>query len=171
MDRKNIIRFVLPAFMLLTVSSSQAGEGQSGDNKEFNFTGTLKAMTICTVNNNQTITADFKNVGINKLETQVYSLPLNYTLDCPGINTANTLQMMFMTSRPVPTDTSAIESDVAGLQVKILKDGQLIELNEFFKIDNAAQPPKLEARLVKVPGTDLTQSPFRATGTLVAEYL
>ncbi|MEM8133520.1 hypothetical protein Q4R80_13290, partial [Morganella morganii] len=35
---------------------------------------------------------------------------------------------------------------------------------------SAAQPPKLEAQLVKVPGTDLTQSPFRATGTLVAEY-
>ncbi|WP_235843699.1 fimbrial protein [Morganella psychrotolerans] len=171
MNRKNIIQSVLPAFMLLTALSSQAGQGQSGDNKSFSFTGTLKAMTICTVNNNQTITADFKNVGINKLETQIYSLPLNYTLDCPGINTANTLQMMFMASRPVPTDTSAIESDVAGLQVKILKDGQPLELNKFFKIDNAAQPPKLEVRLVKVPGTDLNQSPFRATGTLVAEYL
>ena len=171
MNRKNIIRSVLPAFILLTALSSQAGQGQLGDNKSFSFTGTLKAMTICTVNNNQTITADFKNVGINKLETQIYSLPLNYTLDCPGINSASTLRMMFMTSRPVPSDTSAIESDVAGLQVRVLKDGQPLELNKFFKIDNAAQPPKLEALLVKVPGTDFTQSPFRATGTLVAEYL
>ncbi|WP_413483135.1 fimbrial protein [Morganella psychrotolerans] len=171
MNRKNIIRSVLPAFILLTVLSSQAGQGQLGDNKSFSFTGTLKAMTICTVNNNQTITADFKNVGINKLETEVYSLPLNYTLDCPGINSASTLRMMFKTSRPVPSDTSAIESDVAGLQVKVLKDGQPLELNKFFKIDNAAQPPKLDALLVKVPGTDFTQSPFRATGTLVAEYL
>ncbi|WP_156656650.1 fimbrial protein [Morganella psychrotolerans] len=171
MNRKNIIRSVLPAFILLTALSSQAGQGQLGDNKSFSFTGTLKAMTICTVNNNQTITADFKNVGINKLETEVYSLPLNYTLDCPGINSASTLRMMFMTSRPVPTDTSGIESDVAGLQVRVLKDGQPLELNKFFKIDNAAQPPKLEALLVKVPGTDFTQSSFRATGTLVAEYL
>lgn len=171
MNRKNIIRSVLPAFILLTALSAQAGQGQLGDNKSFSFTGTLKAMTVCTINNNQTITADFKNVGINKLETEVYSLPLNYTLDCPGINSASTLRMMFMTSRPVPSDISAIESDVTGLQIRILKDGQPLELNKFFKIDNAAQPPKLDAWLVKVPGTDLNQSPFRATGTLVAEYL
>ncbi len=162
---------ILPVFILLTTFLSQAGEGQLGTDKTFSFTGTLRAMTICTINNNQTITADFKNVGINKLETEVYSLPLNYTLDCPGISSANTLQMSFMTSRPVPSDISAIESDVAGLHVRVLKDGQPLELNKFFKIDNAAQPPKLDALLVKVPGTDLTQSPFRATGTLVAEYL
>ncbi|WP_250211208.1 fimbria/pilus outer membrane usher protein [Morganella morganii] len=82
-----------------------------------------------------------------------------------------TLRMTFMTSRPVASDSSAIESDVSGLLVRILKDGQPLELNKFFKIDDAAQPPKLEALLVKVPGADLTQSPFRATGTLVAEYL
>ncbi|WP_413492490.1 fimbrial protein [Morganella psychrotolerans] len=171
MNKKNRIRSVLPAFILLTALPSQAGQGQSGDSKSFDFTGILKAMTVCTINNNQTITADFKNVGINKLETEVYSLPLNYTLDCPGIDAASTLRMTFMTSRPVPSDTSAIESDVAGLQVRVLKDGQPIKLNEFFKIDNTAQPPKLDVLLVKVPGTNFTRSPFRATGTLVAEYL
>ena len=171
MNKNNIIRSVLPAFILLTALSSLAGEGQLGADKTFSFTGTLRAMTICTINNNQAITADFKNVGINKLDTDVYSLPLNYTLDCPGINSANTLQMSFMTSRPALSDPASIESDVSGLLIRILKNGQPLELNKFFKVDNAAQPPKLEALLVKVPGTDLTQSPFRATGTLVAEYL
>ena len=169
MKTKKIMPFVLSASVLLMALPSLAK--QSGDTTAYVFTGTLRAMTVCTINNNQAITADFKNVGINKLETNVYSLPLNYTLDCPGINSVNSLRMSFMTSRPVPSDTSAIESDVAGLQVRVLKDGQPLELNKFFKIDNAAQPPKLEALLVKVPGTDLTQSPFRATGTLVAEYL
>ncbi|HCM63136.1 MAG TPA: pilus assembly protein [Morganella sp. (in: Bacteria)] len=171
MNIKNKIPRVLPAFLLLAALSSQAVEGQIGDDKTFSFTGTLRAMTICTVNNNQTITADFKNVGINKLETEVFSLPLNYTLECPGISAANTLQMIFMTSRPALSDSASIESDVSGLLIRILKDGQPLELNKPFKIDNAAQPPKLDALLVKVPGTDLTQSPFRATGTLVAEYL
>lgn len=64
---------------------SAGGQEQTGDNKTFNFTGTLRALSVCTVNNNQTITADFKNVGINKLDTKVYSLPLNYTLDCPEL--------------------------------------------------------------------------------------
>lgn len=172
MNIKNKIPYVLPVFMLLTALSSQAGSSrQFGDDKSFSFTGTLKVMTICTVNNNQTITADFKNVGINKLETDVFSLPLNYTLDCPGINSANTLQMAFHSSRVAVSDPASIESDISGLLIRILKDGQPLELNKPFKIDNAAQPPKLEVRLVKVPGTDLTQSPFRATGTLVAEYL
>ena len=161
---------LLSALTLLMTLPAMAGEGQLGTDKTFNFFGTLRAMTICRVNNDQIITADFKNVGINKLETEIYSLPLDYTLDCPGINPANTLRMTFMTSRPAVSDPSSIESDVSGLLVRILKDGQPLELNKFFKIDNAAQPPKLEAQLVKVPGTDLTQSPFRATGTLVAEY-
>ena len=166
---RKIIPFVLSPLLLFTMFSSFAV--QTGDQSAIRFSGTLRAMTICRVNNDQTITADFKNVGINKLDTEVYSLPLKYTLDCPGINPANTLRMIFMTSRPAASDSSAIESDVNGLLVKILKDGQPLELNKFFKIDDVTQQPKLEARLVKVPGTDLTQSPFRATGTLVAEYL
>lgn len=162
---------LLPVLTLLMTLPAMAGEGQIGADKTFNFSGTLRALTICRVNNDRVITADFKNVGINKLETEVYSLPLNYTLDCPGITPANTLRMTFMTSRPAVSDPSAIESDVSGLLIRILKDGQPLELNKFFKIDDAGQPPKLEALLVKVPGADLTQSPFRATGTLVAEYL
>lgn len=162
----------LLSMVLLSIAfPSVANKAQIGADKTFNFSGTLRAMTICRVNNDQVITADFKNVGINKLETEVYSLPLNYTLDCPGIKPANTLRMNFMTSRPSASDPSAIESNVSGLRVKILKDGQPLKLNTFFKIDDVTQQPKLEAQLVKVPGTDLTQSPFRATGTLVAEYL
>lgn len=164
-----IIPFVLSWLLLFTALSAPAA--QTGDQSAIRFSGTLRAMTICRVNNDQTITADFKNVGINKLDTEVYTLPLKYTLDCPGINPANTLRMIFMTSRPAVSDPSAIESDVSGLLVRILKDGRPLELNKFFKIDDAVQLPKLEARLVKVPGTDLTQAPFRATGTLVAEYL
>ena len=161
---------LLSAMTLLMTFPAMAGEGQMGADTTFNFSGTLRALTICRVNNDQVITADFKNVGINKLDTETYSLPLNYTLDCPGIKPANTLRMTFMTSRPVASDSSAIESDVSGLLVRILKDGQPLELNKFFTIADVMQPPKLEAQLVKVPGTDLTQSPFRATGTLVAEY-
>ena len=164
-----IIPFILSPLLLFTALSAPAA--QIGDQSVIRFGGTLRVMTICRINNDQTITADFKNVGINKLDTEVYSLPLSYTLDCPGINPASTLRMIFMTSRPAASDPSAIESDVSGLLVRILKDGQPLELNKFFKIDDVTQQPKLEARLVKVPGTDLTQSPFRATGTLVAEYL
>ncbi|EJD6110299.1 fimbrial protein [Morganella morganii subsp. morganii] len=164
--KKNML---LMLFAMMVTLSSQAE--QKGDTRPYTMTGILRAMTICHVNNDQIITADFKNVGINKLETEVYRLPLNYTLDCPGIKPANTLRMTFMASRPSASDPSSIESDVSGLLVRILKDGQPLELNKFFKIDDAAQPPKLEAQLVKVPGIDLIQSPFRATGTLVAEYL
>ncbi|MEY1423023.1 fimbrial protein [Morganella morganii] len=164
-----ILPFILSPLLLFTALSAQAA--QIGDQSVIRFGGTLRAMTICRVNNDRMITADFKNVGINKLDTEVYSLPLSYTLDCPGINPANTLRMIFMTSRPSVSDPSAIESDVSGLLVKILKDGQPLELNKFFTIADITQQPKLEAQLVKVPGADLTQSPFRATGTLVAEYL
>lgn len=71
---------LLSALTLLMTLPAMAGEGQLGTDKTFNFSGTLRAMTICRVNNDQIITADFKNVGINKLETEVYSLPLDYTL-------------------------------------------------------------------------------------------
>lgn len=166
---KNKIFMMLMMSVLITTLPAHAA--QKGSTTPYSFTGTLRAMTVCRVNNNQTITADFKNVGINKLDTRIYSLPLNYTLDCPGISAANTLRMTFLTSRPAPSDPAAIESDVSGLLVRILKDGQPLELNKFFKINDVAQQPKLEAQLVKVPGTDLTQSSFRATGTLLAEYL
>lgn len=76
--KKNML---LMLFAMMVTLSSQAE--QKGDTRPYTMTGILRAMTICHVNNDQIITADFKNVGINKLETEVYSLPLDYTLDCP----------------------------------------------------------------------------------------
>lgn len=42
---KKIIIVMLSGFFLLAAWSVQAGQGQTGDNKTFNFTGTLRALS------------------------------------------------------------------------------------------------------------------------------
>ena len=48
------------------------------------FTGTLVEPPLCTINNGNTLTIDFKDVGVNKVDGINYRLPMNYTITCAG---------------------------------------------------------------------------------------
>lgn len=159
------------AGLIAPPGASYAGEGQKGDSVDFTFSGRLQAMTPCSINSDGPVTVAFGNVGITKVDSGRYLQQMNYILDCGTATSSNTVLMSFTTTTPVATDTAAIASDIPGLWVKILKDGIPLELGKEFQVADPQVPPKIEVQLIKDPTMDLIEGAFKATGTLVAEYM
>lgn len=175
--KNNVFRQLVLCVALLLVGlitfpgESYAGDGQTGDSVDVRFTGRLQAMTPCSINNNGPVTVAFGNVGINKVDSGQYLRKMEYRLDCGSATSSNTVLMSFTTTTPVVTDSAAISSNIPGLWVKILKDGAPLELGKEFQIPDPQVQPKIEVQLIKDPTTDLVEGGFKATGTLLAEYM
>ncbi|MCU1729157.1 fimbrial protein [Pseudomonas sp. 7P_10.2_Bac1] len=132
------------------------------------FSGTLVEPPVCTINNGNTITIDFKDVGINKVDGVNYREAVNYTISCAG----STLPWeMVLTVRGTATtfDPAAVQSNVADLGIHMLQDGRAFNLNTPMVI-NPQAPPVLEAVPVKLLGSSLRAGAFNAAATLLAEY-
>lgn len=164
------VALLLAGFAVLP-GESYAGDGQVGDSIDYTFSGRLQAWTPCTFNNGGPITLEFGNVGISKVDSGQYLRELKYTLECGSATSSNTVIMVFTTTTPVATDSASISSDIPGLWVKILKDGAPLELGKEFQVADPQSPPKIEVQLIRDSGTDLIEGAFKATGTLVAEYM
>ncbi|KFA84180.1 fimbrial protein [Enterobacter asburiae] len=154
----------------LTPGVSEAVSNQTGDSVTYKFSGRLQAATPCTISNDQVITVDFGNVAVSRLNGGAYIQPVNYTLECGSAGSANTVSMVFKAT-PVASDAATFSSTINGLWVKVLKDGQPLELNKAFTVADPLSPPAIEVQLEKDPATDLAEGSFTATGTLMAEYI
>ncbi len=155
--------------LLLLLGIQLAQAKSTGDDVKFSFEGRLQAIrTACQITNGkgEMIETVFGNVGINKVASGQYIKPLDYQLS----NCGSGSNAIFMTFKAIPSgfDETAISTNVNGLGVKILKDGQPLKLNETFKIVDA---PQLQVQLVKDPAITLQAIPFTAIGTLVVEYI
>ena len=150
---------------LLVVCAAGFNAGASAN---LAFTGTLVEPPLCTINNGTTLTIDFKDVGVNKVDGINYRQPVNYTITCAG----STLPWeMILTVKGTATsfEPSAVQTSVTDLGVQLLQNGQPFTLNTPMVI-NPASPPALEAVPVKRPGTTLSAGGFSAAATLLAEY-
>lgn len=164
------VALLLAGWVVLS-GESHAAEGQTGDSVELTFGGRLQAMTSCSINNDGPVTLAFGNVGINKVDSGLYLRQLNYILDCGAATASNTVLMSFTTTTPVASEPAAISSNIPGLWMKILKDGVPLELGKEFQVADPQNPPKIEVQLMRESGTNLSEGAFKATGTLVAEYM
>ena len=152
------------------VPAGHTASEQKGDSVEFTFTGTLLAMTPCSINNNGVIEVPFSNVSINKVESGIYFQPIGYDLDCGGVGAANTI-LMTLKGTPVDADESIIASGRKGLWMQFYKDGTELKLNQEFEINNVLSPPEITVYLRKDPGEELEEGTFSTTVTLMSEYL
>lgn len=164
-----------PLFLLVLVAGltpvlSQAVSNQTGDSVGFRFTGRLQAATSCIISNDQVIVVDFGNVAVNRVDSGNYMREVSYTLDCGSAGSSNTISMVFKAT-PVPSDPATFASSAPGLWVKVLKDGQPVELNKAFTVASPQTPPRIDVQLVKDPAQNLIEGTFSATGTLMAEYV
>lgn len=171
----NLIRlkreyFVLFCFCFLFMNKVYASSNQTGDSVEVKFSGKLQAITPCEINKGHPISVFFGNVGVNKVDSGQYIKELQYSLDCGNATSNNTFSMYFTTVNPVATEPSSIQSDIAGLWVKILKDGTPLEMGKEFQVADPLSPPKIDLLLTKDPVVTLIEGDFSATGTLVAVY-
>lgn len=132
------------------------------------FDGTLNEPPPCTINSGNNIEIDFQNVGVNNVDGVNYLKSVNYTITC----SSGTLPWeMVLTVRGVATsyETSAIQSSVSNLGIRILQNGVPLPLNTLLLI-NPATPPVLEAVPIRRPGNLLGPGAFTSSATLLAEF-
>ena len=132
------------------------------------FSGTLRAPPPCTINSGANIAVDFGEMGVNTVDGVKHRKPVTYTITC----TASTLPWsMFLTVTATATsfDTSAVQSNVPDLGIKILRNNLPFVLNTKLSIAPAS-PPVLEVVPVKKSGSTLSEGNFTATAVLVAHY-
>lgn len=134
------------------------------------FYGTLNYPPACTINNGQRIDIDFgKKVGVNKVDGKNYLQTINYRITC-GPGGVGMVLGLTLSGEASSFDSAALQTDVPDLAIRILQNGQPLEINK--RLDIALpNPPVLEAVPVKRAGVELPSGAFKVTGTLLAEYL
>lgn len=150
---------------LLVPSLGQAN--QTGDSRSVTFHGTLKSKP-CYIDDDGDIYVHFGNVGVNKVDGEHYIQDVPYTLRCEDANSSETLKMSLKGSQ-AGFEESALQTDVNGLGIRILRDGEPLKINDAIAI-NYEKPPKLQAVPVQQSGVALTARDFSATATLLTEY-
>lgn len=132
------------------------------------FTGTLREPPPCTINSGANIAVDFDEMNVNSIDGVKHRKGLSYTITC----SASTLPWsMFLTLTATATsfDASAVQSSVADLGIKVLRNNLPFVLNTKLSI-NPASPPVLEVVPVKRPGSSLSEGNFTAAAVLLAFY-
>ena len=157
----------LMQIFLLFLPVSMAQSGTQGD---MVFYGKLNMPPACTINSGQRVDIDFgERVGVSKVDGKNYLQVINYRINCDKEGGGMILGLTL--SGPVSSfDNAALQTDIEYLAIRILQDGQPIELNKRI-IVSLSRPPVLEAVPVKKAGTTLSSGAFKVTGTLIADYL
>ena len=133
---------------------------------QVNFSGGLVESIPCTINNNDVIRLDFGNgVIIRNLDGVNYSKPINYQIVCDAPGTVR----LSLQGTETLFDDAAIQTNVAGLGIRINLGGQPFILNTPIVV-NPASLPALVAVPVADPGNTPETGVFNATATLMADY-
>ncbi|ELY3087888.1 fimbrial protein [Klebsiella aerogenes] len=140
---------------------------------EVQFRGTLIEPPPCNISNDQTILVPFgDNVGINKIDGVNYRQPVEYSLNCDITSPQDGLSVELSTTNPTAYDTSAVNTDITGLGIRLLVEGVPAVFDTPMPVDlqGSQLPPHIEAVPVKAPDASLTEGPFNATVTLKVVY-
>lgn len=126
----------------------------------------------CTISDGKTIEVPFgNNIGVNKIDGNSYKQSVDYSLSCDTGFIPSGLAIVVDTSSPALFDNSAVNTDKAGLGIRVLVDGLPATFSQVVVVNDLARPPQIEAVPVKDPGVTLTEGAFEATMTLRADYI
>ncbi|QWZ48823.1 fimbrial protein [Enterobacter bugandensis] len=124
----------------------------------------------CTINNGQTIDVDFgDSIYTTDVAKGIYSVPVNYSLDCQGMEADKTLQMT-ISGTGEDFDSSYLKTSMPGLGIKLIANGVDFPLNSKLDFKTATDKPELVAVLVKDPAQDLSTGEFTAGATMEVSY-
>ncbi|MFV8979236.1 fimbrial protein [Serratia fonticola] len=138
-----------------------------GKENNVSFTGTLVEPPPCHINDKGNMNVHFDKVGVNKINGVNYQQSIDYILTCE--DTPGWKMALKLTGEAAVFSDGTIQSNVAGLGIKVTINEQPMELNESFVI-SAANLPRLKAVPVKDIGAVLNEGPFTASATLLAQY-
>lgn len=152
-------------FALLTVSMLGFCTNAMGN---LTFSGTLVEPPPCTINSGSTIAVDFGDISVKSVDGVKNRKGLNYTITCTSSTLPWGLNLM-VTGTATSFDPSAVQSSVAALGIKVLRNNLAFVLNTKHSI-SLSSPPVLEVVPVKMPGSTLSDGNFTATAVLLAFY-
>jgi type 1 fimbria pilin len=124
----------------------------------------------CIINNDKPITVDFGDVNIiDIVNSTLLPKTMEYIIDCSNA-IDEPLKMTFsgVVADFNPTD-KALQTSKDGLAIKLMKDGDVVNVNESFHF-TADKKPTITASLIKDKSKILTGGSFSASATLTAEY-
>lgn len=128
---------------------------------------TVVAPPPCTINDDQPITVEFGEVMTTKVDGENYKMPVNYSLTCTGgSRNAMTLKI---SGNAMSSDKSALQTDKAGLGVRLLEGDSRYVINSQIKFTYPGKPV-LYAVPVQLGGTTLTGGEFNAAATMSVAY-
>lgn len=135
---------------------------------DMQFKGKLIEPPSCQVNAGQDINIYFEKVGINKVDGNNYRKEINIPMDCISTNPWS-LNLAITTNSPAIFSPGTVQSNIDGLGIQILIDGNPIAFNRNFVI-NPEAPPKIEVVPLRENGVTLTEGKFTASATLTIQY-
>jgi len=166
------MKFSLPGYSLgagITMLMLFSLNATYAETVPVNFQGTLVEPPSCTISSDQQIDIDFgAQVGVSKVDGVNYIQPVNYQLSCPPGGPGLSLSMM-VSGAATAFDTSALQTNITDLGIKLLQNGSDLQLNTRFPVD-VNTPPVLQAVPVKAPGSTLPEGDFSVIATLLVGY-
>lgn len=161
------MRILLLSLLAAGISGLVSTAFAAGGDMEFR--GTLLEPPPCSINSGNNITVDFGlKVGVKKVDGVNYMQDMNYDLVCEP-NTHSWALKLKLTGNPISFDNAAVQTNINGLGIKILRDGQPFVLGSEITITPTSKP-HLKAVPVQQVGIVLTEGAFEATATLQADY-
>ncbi|MND56852.1 hypothetical protein D3C80_479690 [compost metagenome] len=155
--------------MLLAVISTGRAE-QTGDSLNISFQGTFILSSPCTVSNDEVIDVSFGNIRVNGVNGKDNTQVIPYSVDCHGAPDDSPLQLTIIGTEE-SYDDAALTTSADGLGLQIQANGQAMRLNKPLSTTlGELSSLTLTAVPVKDTAKTLTEQPFTATATLIAQY-
>ncbi|ALL40506.1 pilus assembly protein (plasmid) [Serratia marcescens] len=148
------------------ITAVQAKDGEA----DMTFHGVLIEPPPCTINDGNQVDVNFGDrVGINKVDGENYRQQLNYQITCDRATGGNWALTLSLSGNAAGFDREALQTDKAGLGIRVYQNNKLFTPNSTVKI-NLANPPLLEAVPIKQAGATLSKGAFETWATLRADY-
>ncbi|WP_449554838.1 fimbrial protein [Lelliottia amnigena] len=169
MKSKKVAALSALGLMLLAVISTGRA-AQTGDSLNITFQGKFILSTPCTVSNDKVIDVSFGNISVNGVNGKDNAQVIPYSVDCHGASDDSPLDLT-ITGTPESYDDAALTTSADGLGLQIQANGQAMKLNKPLSITlGELSSLTLTAVPVKDTAKTLTEQPFTATATLIAQY-
>ncbi|MBH3259845.1 fimbrial protein [Serratia marcescens] len=128
---------------------------------------TVVAPPPCVINDDNPIMVEFSEVMTTRVDGNNYKMPVNYTLTCTG-NSSNAMTLTIV-GNAASFDGTALQTDKAGLGVRLLKGSVPYTINSQIKFTYPGKP-ELYAVPVQQSGITLTGGEFSAAATMNVAY-
>lgn len=160
------------ALMFTGLSSQTAyakGNPRDTTNVKINISGTIVANASCKISGGSPIAIEYGDVYINEISGDNYRKEIPYGVTCQGDPEGKSIQIQ-MVGDVASFDSGLLSTDASGLGIKVLQNGNQMDLNKWYNLD-PSNKPKLEGVLVKQSGASFSNGQeFNAGVTLTVAY-